>query len=404
MGSDRVKWWGYFLRIFTAVSVVAVLGWRLHRNAEEIVPSADGTVCEIPVGRETLALFFPAAEGVLQLAEPMVYQVLDVAQQPIGYLVTSMLPEDQFQGYAGPVPLVVGLDLSGVVIGVALRGNSETPGYVRRVQKAGLLERWNGSSVSAPPTVDAVSGATYTSMAVIRGMQHYLAHAAEGLALLQKPPPLTPTPSDWILPQWHILLVALTGFVAVAIRILRPSLFNGPTLFCYRLGVVFVFGFVLNAMLSAVVIAGWIQHPQSMTGHVILLVMAVAALVSTMGFGRNMYCRHMCPFGQAQDAAVSLFNRRPLRISGRLRRILPLIRSAVLLWIICSLWFEVVFDYALLEPFAAFNPRAAPVCALLLATGFLCLSVFYPRLWCAALCPTGRVIRWFLRPGRNADL
>ncbi len=57
------------------------------------------------------------------------------------------------------------------------------------------------------------------------------------------------------------------------------------------------------------------------------------------------------------------------------------------------------FDLATVEPFAVFSARAASGGVLFLAGTCLLVSVFYPRLWCRFLCPTGRIIsllRWGL--------
>ena len=51
--------------------------------------------------------------------------------------------------------------------------NDETPNFVAKVRNAGLFSVWNGMKLkdAANKTVDAVTGATYTSTAVIRSMK-----------------------------------------------------------------------------------------------------------------------------------------------------------------------------------------------------------------------------------------
>lgn len=71
-------------------------------------------------------------------------------------------------GYGGPVPLAVYVN-EGVVDSVVALPNSETPGVYRRVVAGGLLDVWNGLTVDEALNlpVDGITGATYTSRAII---------------------------------------------------------------------------------------------------------------------------------------------------------------------------------------------------------------------------------------------
>ena len=63
-------------------------------------------------------------------------------------------------------------------------------------------------------------------------------------------------------------------------------------------------------------------------------------------------------------------------------------------------------DLATVEPFAVFSARAASAWVLFLAGTCLLVSVFYPRLWCRVLCPTGRIVQllmWGLLRPRQAS-
>jgi electron transport complex protein RnfG len=80
-------------------------------------------------------------------------------------------------GYGGDVILMVAVDLvSNQMTGMEIIQHSETPGVGSRVEKAGFRNQWVGLSVSEPVTlrsqggqIDAISGATYSSKAVVNG-------------------------------------------------------------------------------------------------------------------------------------------------------------------------------------------------------------------------------------------
>ena len=82
-------------------------------------------------------------------------------------------------GYDGPTPLVIKV-VNGVVASVEALPNTESPSYFDRVIKGGLLKAVVGKKVdeAAKMKLDAVSGATYSSEAVIENLRAGLAEAA----------------------------------------------------------------------------------------------------------------------------------------------------------------------------------------------------------------------------------
>ena len=84
------------------------------------------------------------------------------------------------EGYNGSTPLKIYIKKNKVVKIEALK-NQETPKYFAKVKKA-LLEKWNGLKVKEAKnlSVDAVTGATYSSDAVIEnvklGLDYYQSH------------------------------------------------------------------------------------------------------------------------------------------------------------------------------------------------------------------------------------
>ena len=74
-------------------------------------------------------------------------------------------------GYIGTTPLKIYIEKNKVVKIEALK-NQETPKYFIKVKKA-LLDKWNGKKVKDAKAlkVDAVTGATYSSEAVIENVK-----------------------------------------------------------------------------------------------------------------------------------------------------------------------------------------------------------------------------------------
>lgn len=96
------------------------------------------------------------------------------------YVVNTTTIGKNIEGYNGPTPLKIFIKKNKVVKIEFLR-NQETPKHYAKVKQA-LQERWNGIKVKDAKTlqVDAVTGATYSSKAVIEnvqlGLDYYLQH------------------------------------------------------------------------------------------------------------------------------------------------------------------------------------------------------------------------------------
>ncbi len=87
------------------------------------------------------------------------------------YIVNTTTLGKHIEGYNGPTPLKIYIKKNKVVKIEGLK-NQETPKYYARVKKA-LFDKWNNLKVSDAQKlkVDGVTGATYTSEAVIKNVQ-----------------------------------------------------------------------------------------------------------------------------------------------------------------------------------------------------------------------------------------
>lgn len=76
------------------------------------------------------------------------------------------------KGFKGPVPVEVTF-IGGKITKVTVLPNHETPRFLQRAVGSGLLEQWNGLTAkqAAVKEVDAVSGATYSSRAIIENVR-----------------------------------------------------------------------------------------------------------------------------------------------------------------------------------------------------------------------------------------
>lgn len=315
--------------------------------------------------------------------------------QPDGTFVvnTRVLAKD-VQGYGGPVPLKIHIDKDGRLTAIEAEPNAESPSFFDRAKE--LFSSWQGKTIdeAMAEDVDAVSGATFSSKAIIRNVQRGLAYAkqhglADGGKGAQKESAERTVATGWTLGSIVALIAVLLGAVV-------PLFTNNRRLHLVQLVVnVVVLGLWTGTFVSYTLFLRLFAGGVSLSAIGTLaapLLMLIVALLYPLAGKSGHYCAHVCPFGSAQELAGKL-SRRKLRITPRVLRVLTALRNllwgvlmALLLTGTCSAW----IDY---ELFTAFIYSSASVWVIVLAVLFLVLSVWVPRPYCRFVCPTGALMK-----------
>lgn len=315
--------------------------------------------------------------------------------QPDGTFVvnTRVLAKD-VQGYGGPVPLKIHIDKGGRLTAIEAEPNAESPSFFDRAKE--LFSRWQGKTIdeAMAEDVDAVSGATFSSKAIIRNVQRGLAYAkqhglADGGKGAQKESAERTVATGWTLGSIVALIAVLLGAVV-------PLFTNNRRLHLVQLVVnVVVLGLWTGTFVSYTLFLRLFAGGVSLSAIGTLaapLLMLIVALLYPLAGRSGHYCAHVCPFGSAQELAGKL-SRRKLRITPRVLRVLTALRNllwgvlmALLLTGTCTAW----IDY---ELFTAFIYSSASVWVIVLAVLFLVLSVWVPRPYCRFVCPTGALMK-----------
>lgn len=323
---------------------------------------------------------------------------------PDGAFVVNTKPlAKDVQGYGGPVPLKIHIK-DGRVAVVEAEPNAESPDFFNRAKT--LLNHWQNKSVdeALAEEVDAVSGATFSSRAIIANMQRGLAYAQkrgqwgeDGSvgALGTSAPPIVGSVGNSVgaLETGASPIVAL---VVVLLGAVVPLFYNNRRLHLVQLAVnVVVLGLWTGTFVSYTLFLRVFSGGVSLSAIGALaapLLMLIVALIYPLAGRSGHYCANICPFGSAQELAGKL-SRRKLRITPRILKLLSVLRNllwgvlmALLLTGTCTAW----IDY---ELFTAFLYSSASVWVTVLAALFLVLSVWVPRPYCRFVCPTGALIK-----------
>lgn len=391
---------------------------------------------------------FPAAASY-EKANKGVYKVYGKNKEIIGAVILSSPYATGVKGFAGPTPLLIAIDKRLHIKDVQLLRNSDTPNFVEHALEGGLLKSWNNMLMNkaANKEVDAVSGATYTSTAVIKNFQMAIAKAKVSLEEKKLPEAkkdsiknatakgtqaakdtatavskvqsndTTAAATDTLGTEVdHTSETAqinssiptsvwIKNIVTVIVAILGMVLFFRPKLnkrwyIPMTILSIIVLGFWLKSMLSLSQFINWFRQGIPFSMQWGLLVLAVLSLGLPLFFGKKYYCVYICPFGGLQEL-VGKVNKHKISISQRALQIGGIIRKAILLALLMLLILMSAFDFSLYEPLSIFNfvtiPNMAPIVALVIAIAAVVLSIFISKPWCRFVCPLGQTLDLFVQ-------
>lgn len=305
------------------------------------------------------------------------------------YIVNTKPLAKDIMGFGGTVPVRIHVSQDNIVKKIEPLPNAETKDFFNRAKA--ILKTWEGKTVNEAMAleVDGVSGATFSSNAIIGNVKRGLAYAntySNGNNSNNN----AYTSSGITLSNAAALLAALLGaivpiflknrrwhYIQLAINTIVLGLWTGTFVSYAFLLHLFADGVNANTM-------GWrLAAP---------LVMAIVAVIYPVIGRRGHYCAHMCPFGSAQELTGKIAKRK-LRISPRLNKMLTTFRNilwGVLMALMLTGTWTAWIDY---ELFTAFLYTSTPIWITIVAVMFLVVSIWVPRPYCRFVCPTGFLIK-----------
>ena len=281
-------------------------------------------------------------------------------------------------GYAGPVPMEISVK-DGVVTEIEALPNQETPDFFDEARV--IVVKWKGKKVEEAVNleVDAVSGATFSSNAIIKNVRSGLAYVAEHQ---------TDTGSGETMNAKTIAALVIVLLAAIV-----PLFFKNKTMRLVQMILnVAVLGFWCGTFLNYTVFLRVAANGFTLWTDIVVIIMLIVAFIYPLFGKKGFYCANVCPFGSLQDLAGKL-SKKKMKISRDALKYLTWFRQ--LLWIvlmslmIAGLW----FDWINYEFFTAFIFQSASIVVICLALVSVVLAVFIPRPYCRFVCPTGTMMK-----------
>jgi uncharacterized protein with FMN-binding domain len=210
------------------------------------------------------------------------------------------------QGYAGPIEMLVGIDLEGTITGVKIITQRETPGFFKLILNAGFAEQFIDRSfrdlLQLNDDLDAVSGATISAEGIAASTREAVRlMAQQGLGS-----PLSPESKKikFGIPEATLIGLYAAGYFG---HKLRSSAWKKRLRWGTMITGMVVLGFVYTApfTISQVVslLSGyWPDWHNNLYWY---LLMGGILFVTTVD-AKNPYCSWFCPFGAFQECLAQV--------------------------------------------------------------------------------------------------
>lgn len=285
----------------------------------------------------------------------------------------------EISGYGGPVPVKIYVS-EGRIDSVIPLPNSESPHFFGRLEEAGLTRAWDGKTLQEAATmdVDGVTGATYSSNALIANVRAGAAYAEGEKASASEP----------------LSAAAIAALVVIVAGCVLPLFIKKPA---YRLVQqllnVAVLGFWAGTFIDyAMMLHFFSEAPRLTLSFVVTLILVVVGLIYPLFNKPNHYCAWICPFGSLQELAGKAYKKK-VKLSPKLVKRLDNFRQllwVVLLALLYAGWATSWIDY---EVFTAFIVESASWIIIAVGGAFVVLSLFVSRPFCRFVCPTGSLLK-----------
>ncbi len=295
-------------------------------------------------------------------------------------IVNTTGPGKGKTGFAGDVPLLITLK-DGKIASIEALPNAETPSFFNKATEK-IFPRYIGLTPEEAGRIgqDAVSGATYSSNAI-------LANINAGLAELSSDSFTASSP--WSsLSFWIGLLVVICG--AVLPLFIKSTIYR----IVQKIANIAVLGFWTGTFLSFSFFLRTASEGIELLPSLAMVIMLLCAFIYPLLGRPNHYCLWICPFGSIQDLASSCFPRLHLHLGATTIGVLTMLRKVLWLVLMLLLWTGIWQTWTGYELFSAFLISSVSTGVLVAAASILIISFFIPRPYCRFVCPTGSLFKY----------
>jgi len=162
-------------------SVFALIIWMIRQQHEWHQSQLHGTRQSAVALAQVQGLFPEADRLAAWNPKHCGHTVVDANERPLGYAIQTSPASDSIVGYSGPNNTLIAFDTDSRILGIKVLRSGDTPDHLKAVLADELfMTSFDGLSWEEARDrrdIDAVSGATLTSLAIAEGIIHRLGGA-----------------------------------------------------------------------------------------------------------------------------------------------------------------------------------------------------------------------------------
>lgn len=358
--------------IFVLIVLANIIGSHRHTASEQ----------------QLVESFFPAGQYNLHKENDNKWILYEGGPLPTGYLYIG-----EGKGYNGTVGVYAHTDTTGQIIDLELARHSETPSYVDRIISNGFLKRavnFNIREFAHNEPLDAVSGATVTSNAILQAVRYSYLDGEE----------LPYEDAAGIIFGINELFVIIILTAGALLAYIRPRRLQKAVIWMLLVFTLVWLGFMTNQTLTlsriAAIISGYFPDPQR---ELYLYILLGGSILLIFTLRRNVYCHSVCPFGSAQELLAKVKPARSFRPSWY-RKWKWVQWSVALLFLLTAITMNNpgLAQYGVFGVF--FQLTGSSILFIILFVTIV-FSLFIKRPWCRFACPIDGVLA-YVRALRDA--
>jgi len=345
------------------------------------------------------ALWYGRSRAAPDLTEPLAEIFPRALTFEVGDGVFSVYDQEGIQlgwaasgsavGYGGPLLLVAGIDTLGQIVGARVVDQKETPVFWRMARGEDILESFAGTRFDEADFentgVDWDTGATISTNAILASMRMSVAAVAgEAFDVRLRMPA---RPFEFGILEITVLALFAAGIVA---QRSKPQKRRHIRWACQIVALVII-GFWKHSPISLAkignLLAGYVPDPSSELAMYLLI---AGFLLTSMLFGRNVYCLYVCPFNAAQRL-VGLIGGASVKLPSWIVRAAEFTRNIVVFVALFLAFLTLKPALAGYEPFAALFSLTGTTLQWLLLFIVLTMALALSTPFCNLFCPVRTV-------------
>ena len=297
-------------------------------------------------------------------------------------------------GYGGPMDVAVAINAGGEVIGYSIVSHKETPSYLEKVLDSYFVEDLLGmdstDQFALGEDIDGISGATYTSGAIVEAVREETRENASKYYDFTVPEESTPKILFGISEIALIVLYAV-GFFGHKGKFKYKKQTRWATMIIGMIVIGFIYNRPLTISYFNQLFLGY--FPVWQTNLYWYLLLGGIFFVFTVD-NKNPYCSWFCPFGAAQECLGAIGGAKP-RSAGKFTYFLRWVQRG-LAW--AAIVIALIFRNPGITSFEVFGTLFDFTGTMLQFTmlGVIVIaSLYILRPWCTYLCPMGPVMELY---------